>query len=341
MLLCLFIGLASCTKPDPLYHTQSYVFGTLVDVSIYGEEGGEAQNIVSQILREFQKINNRYHAWHPSELSGINHAFLKGKSTVTVKQDMADMMQNLVGYAEITEGFFNPSIGVLLELWGFQSDDFKPVKVSAEDIAYIVKLNPQMTDLDIDGNKISSNNVAFQLDLGGYAKGYALDQAMLILKKHGVKNALINIGGNVIALGKHGDKPWRVGIQHPRQPNAIASLDLDSGWAIGTSGDYQRFFYLEGKRYCHIIDPRTGYPAQGMQSATVLIAPREDAGALSDVTSKPFFIDGAANAARHAQRMGVENVLMIDDKGSIYATRAMQKRLKWTDAKPPVVHTIQ
>ena len=116
-----------------------------------------------------------------------------------------------------------------------------------------------------------STNPAVQLDLGGYAKGYALDVAAAILQAHGVKNALVNIGGNVIALGTHGDRPWRVGIQHPRKPGTLATLDLHDGEAIGTSGDYQRYFELDGKRYCHLIDPRTGHPAHGMQSVTVLI----------------------------------------------------------------------
>ena len=97
-----------------------------------------------------------------------------------------------------------------------------------------------------------------KLDLGGYAKGYALDRAAEILKSQGIHNALINIGGNVLALGTHGTRPWRVGIQHPRKPGPLATLELRDGEAIGTSGDYQRYFELDGKRYCHLIDPRTG-----------------------------------------------------------------------------------
>ena len=109
-----------------------------------------------------------------------------------------------------------------------------------------------------------------QLDLGGYAKGYALDRAAELLRKQGIHNALINIGGNVLALGQHGNRPWRVGIQHPRKPGALATLELHDGEAIGTSGDYQRYFMLGKVRYCHLIDPRSGYPMQGVQAVTVL-----------------------------------------------------------------------
>ena len=167
-----------------------------------------------------------------------------------------------------------PVLAGLIETWGFHHDEFKPIKIDENKIKNLVQSNPQMTDIVIENSKVFSKNPAVQLDFGGYAKGYALDMALKYLRKQGVKNALVNIGGNIIALGKHGEKPWRVGIQHPRKPNAIATLDLESGWAIGTSGDYQRYFELDGKRYCHIIDPATGYPVQDMQAVTVLIPPQ-------------------------------------------------------------------
>jgi FAD:protein FMN transferase len=119
---------------------------------------------------------------------------------------------------------------------------FKPTKIDEETINNLVKANPQMTDIVVNDGKVFSKNSAAQLDFGGYAKGYALDSALVYLQKQGVKNALINIGGNIIGRGKHGEKPWRVGIQHPRKPNAIAVVNLESGWAIGTSGDYQRYY---------------------------------------------------------------------------------------------------
>jgi thiamine biosynthesis lipoprotein len=197
-----------------------------------------------------------------------------------------------------------------------------------------------MTDIVIQNDKVFSNNPSVQLDFGGYAKGYALDVALAYLRKQGVKNALINIGGNIIALGKHGEKPWRVGIQHPRKPNAIATLDLESGWAIGTSGDYQRYFELDGKRYCHIIDPTTGYPVQGVQAVTVLISPQINAGTLSDVASKPIFIAKPEARAEAAKAMKVENFLVIESADKIFVSQAMTKRLTWLD-KDAAKHVAQ
>lgn len=331
-LLAICLLLTCCTRPEPIQNTQSYVFGTLVDITIYGESEEEAQELSAEIIRDFQELHNRLHAWRASEIRSLNYAFKRGNLPTTIKPDIAAMISDATALSIQSKGAFNPAIGALINYWGFQNDEFKPIKIDGLKIKKLVSNNPQMVDIVIHNGKVSSRNPSVQLDLGGYAKGYALDSALQTLRKHGVRNALINIGGNIIALGKHGDKPWRVGIQHPRKPSAIATLDLDSGWAIGTSGDYQRYFMLNNKRYCHIIDPATGYPVTGVQAVTVLIPPQTNAGTLSDVTSKPIFIAKPSQRAQAAKEMGVENFLVIESDNKIIASIAMAKRITWTDA---------
>ncbi|HYR05311.1 MAG TPA: FAD:protein FMN transferase, partial [Gallionella sp.] len=190
--------------------------------------------------------------------------------------------------------------------------------------------NPQMSDIAIEQGKVGSRNNAVQLDLGGYAKGYALDRAAELLRKQGIRNALINIGGNVLALGQHGKRPWRVGIQHPRKPGALATLELHDGEAIGTSGDYQRYFMLGNIRYCHLIDPRNGHPVQGVQAATILThGPR--AGVLSDAASKPLFIAGTDGWRAAAAQMNLAEAMLVDAQGNIHLTAGLQKRLEFID----------
>ncbi len=189
-----------------------------------------------------------------------------------------------------------------------------------------------MTDIVVKGNIAYSSNPAVKLDLGGYAKGYALDIAASYLRQQQVKNALINIGGNITALGQHGDKPWRVGIQHPRSPTAIATLELADGWSIGTSGDYQRYFMLNGKRFCHIIDPRTGYPAQHTQAVTVLVPPGKNAGVLSDVASKPIFLEASDNRSKTAHAFGIDNFMVIDAQSKIFVSKKLTEKLHWVEA---------
>ena len=339
--LVLFFALilSACGK-EPLVQTKSYVFGTLVDISIYGETEDKAHQVTSHILQDFQRLHHQYHAWQSdSELSKLNQGFASGKTPVEISPELAQMLGQAQVLSKESQGLFNPAIGSLIGAWGFQRDEFTPVEINDLAIQKLVQSNPQMSDIVIKGNTAFSTNSAVKLDLGGYAKGYALDLALAELQKQGVKNSLVNIGGNIIALGQHGDKPWRVGIQHPRQPKPMATVDLLSGWAIGTSGDYQRYFEQGGKRYCHIIDPRNGYPAQATQAVTVLLPPSKQAGVLSDVTSKPIFLSAPDLRAHAAKTMGVDNYLVVNAEGEVSLSASMNQRVHWL-AKPAKI-TVQ
>ena len=322
----LLLTLAGCAR-QPLYTQESYVFGTRVEVSIYGEPEAKARRVTAQILRDFDEMHHSLHAWEPGTLERMNGIFALSPSQAAIAPGMIAIIRDATRYSEQSQGLFNPAIGNLIRLWGFQSDTFVAKLPDPAKIAELVRANPQMRDIVIDGILFHSTNPAVRLDLGGYAKGYALDVAASYLRSQGVKNALINIGGNILALGQHGDRAWRVGIQNPRGPGPIATLELHDGEAIGTSGDYQRYFKVGGKRYCHIIDPRTGWPAQGVRAVTVLIPPSDHAGTLSDVASKPIFISGNAGWRAAAQRMGVADVMFIDGQGHVELTDGMKQRL--------------
>lgn len=340
LLASILFGAYQLNPKEPLYHSQSYVFGTLVDISIYDETDERARFLSNHVLQDFQNLQNRLHAWKlisenkPSELGQLNIAFEQGSKPVSISPDLTAILVDAKALSAKSNGLFNPAIGHLIGSWGFQRDEFIAVNIDDEKIKSLAKANPSMGDIVLENNTAFSKNPVVKLDLGGYAKGYALDVAANYLRKEHVKNALINIGGNIIAIGKHGDKPWRVGIQHPRAPTAIATLDLPDGWAIGTSGDYQRYFMLNGKRYCHIIDPRNGYPVQHTQAVTVLIPPQSpkqtQAGVLSDVASKPIFIESAENKRKAAQVFGIDNFMVIDAKANIFVSKEMAKKLSWS-----------
>ena len=136
-----------------------------------------------------------------------------------------------------------------------------------------------------------------------------------------------------MALGTKNGERWRVGIQHPRQPGPLATVALDDGESIGTSGDYQRFFELGGKRYCHLLDPRSSEPVTHTQAVTVLVSPRPAAGTLSDVASKPLFIAGPEWPAA-ARKMGVDQVLRIDSGGRVQVSGKLKARLEFVGQAP-------
>jgi len=321
--------LTACGK-EPLYQEQGYVFGTLVDVTVYGESEPRAKQAVGDVLREFQRMHGMLHAWQSSELSELNAAFAKGESKA-VSPELAAMLQDAAQLSRQSQGLFNPAIGGLVQLWGFHADEFNAALPDEKQVTALVASNPQMSDIVIEpGGKVRSNNTAVQLDLGGYAKGYALDRAAELLRKQGSHNALINIGGNILAIGRHGKRPWRIGIQHPRNSGALAILPLHDGEAIGTSGDYQRYFMLGNKRYCHLIDPRSGYPTQGVQAVTI-ITRGIHAGVLSDAASKPLFIAGASGWRAAAMQMNIPEAMLVDAQGNIHLTDELQKRLEFAD----------
>lgn len=325
LIALLFItALAACSAP-PLHQQQSYVFGTLVEVSIHGVPDTQARAAAAAVLARFDALHRELHAWQPSALSRLNAALARGERT-TVSPELAAMLKDAQALAAQSDELFNPAIGGLIALWGFQADAPQGHVPDDAAIAAWVARHPRMADLVIDGDTVSSRNPAVQIDLGGYAKGRALDDAVGILKQHGIANALVNIGGNIIALGRHGERPWRVGIQHPRTPGTLATLELHDGEAVGTSGDYQRFFEVDGRRYCHLIDPRSGRPASAMQSVTVLTR-GEHAGTRSDALSKPLFIDGPARLAAHAAQLGVGDYLAVDAAGKTIVSPGMAARI--------------
>jgi len=319
--------LAGCTKAPQIYQREAFVFGTRVEVSVWGEPPEKSQQAMAAVLAEFDRLHRMLHAWQPSELTALNEAIARGEQDIAVSPELTFILRDAAAIAARSDQIFNPAIGRLVGLWGFHSDEFKPLLPDEAALETAVKTRPRMSDLAFEGNRVTSANRAVQFDLGGYAKGYALDRAVVILRGQGVKNALINIGGNVMALGSKGGQPWRIGIQHPRAAAPLATLELRDGEAVGTSGDYQRYFELDGRRYCHLLDPRSGRPAQGAQAVTVLVTPREHAGALSDAASKPLFIAGDKAWRDLARRLDVEHALRIDSGGVMHVTAAFRARL--------------
>jgi thiamine biosynthesis lipoprotein len=333
ILLCLALLLAACGKPAPVGQ-EAYVFGTRVEVLVWGTAEADAHAAMGEVLRDFDRLHRAYHAWQPSELTALNDAIAAGQSHA-VSPELAGLIRRAQDLAARGDHLFDPGIGRLVALWGFHNDEFKPALPDATALARLVAAKPSIAKLKVEGHRVASTDISVALDFGGYLKGVALDRAAATFKARGIHNALINIGGNVLALGSKGGQPWRVGIRHPRAEESggapLATLELKDGEAIGTSGDYQRFFELDGRRYSHLIDPRTGEPAVGTRAVTVLIPPGPEAGMLSDVLSKPLFVAGD-DWQRLAQKLGTHQVLRVDAAGRITVTAAMRQRLSFEPA---------
>ena len=329
--------LASCSR-TPLQEQQAYVFGTRVEVIVVSAEPEQGRQAIAAVLREFDRLHRAYHAWQPSELMALNSAIAEGRPQA-VSPELAAFVAEAKQFSQQGDYLFDPGIGQLIKLWGFQADEFKAEVPPTADIAAWLAKKPSIADITVADNTITSSNRNVALDFGGYLKGVALDRAADILRAQGIRNALINIGGNVMALGSKEGRKWRIGIQHPRQPGPLATVELGDGEAIGTSGDYQRFFEVDGKRYAHLLDPRSGFPADHTQAVTILIPAGAKAGTLSDAASKPIFIAGPERWREMARKMEIGLVLRVDRDNRIFITDGLRQRLEFV-GKPPEMTVV-
>ena len=334
-LLLAALLLAACQRA-PVVVQESFVFGTRVEVTVAGLPEAPARAGAAQVLAEFDRLHRMLHAWQPSEVTALNEAITAGRPHV-VSPELGAILRDAQALTLAGDRLFDPGIGRLVALWGFHGDEFRPALPEQAALAAWLAVRPSLAELVFDGDTVHSRNPQVAVDLGGYAKGYALDRAAAILRQAGVANALVNIGGNVMALGAKNGKPWRVGIRDPRGAGFIAALDLHDGEAIGTSGDYQRYFEIDGKRYAHLLDPRSGVPATGTRSLTVLVGASPQAGTRSDVWSKPLFFAGADAFRAIAERLGATQVLRVDADGRIAVSAALAGRLTWSDPPPPFI----
>jgi len=314
-----------------LFQKKAYVFGTIVDIQIYGESKKLATKASEEILSNFNNLHQLLHPWRKGLMFEINKAIQNETPFLLENQEVISLIMRGQEYEKQTKGNFNPAIGKLVSLWGFHSEVPRKMMPDTRAILKLVEAKPSMRNIEIINNKLSSTNEFVQVDMGGYAKGYALDQAKNILEQYKINNALINIGGNILALGMQGDKEWVVGIQDPRNPNLMATLPLKAGWSIGTSGDYQKYFTANEKRYSHIINPHTGYPVSNAKSVTILMPPGDNSGEKSDVYTNPIFIEETSKKIEMANDLGVSHYLIVLDNNEILISDELNKIIMWQD----------
>jgi thiamine biosynthesis lipoprotein len=324
-ILLLALAVSACSQPkDPVFHDQFFAFGTLIDITLYGVEPGIAETISSQIESDFNALHTEWHAWQPGPILSLNEKLAQHRPA-TVKPGIIHLLAEANRLSLASEGLFNPVIGNLIELWGFH-DNALPIGTLPDSAAIesLVAENPAVDDITIEADRVVTRNAVVAYDLGGFAKGLAIDRAIERLRNSGIEHAIINAGGDLRAIGQRGERPWRIGIRHPREPGILASIEITGDDSVFTSGDYERFFEVDGKRYHHIIDPRSGYPASETTSVTVI---HSDA-ATADAAATALFVAGPDHWQKAAKNMGIRFVMLIDSQGIIHMNPAMQSRIQ-------------
>ena len=313
--------LTACEKND-LHHYQSFAFGTLVEIKIRSDDKTMANSASASLFTDFDKKHSDWHAWEPGKLTQTSDMLQKTEWFV-VANSLLSLIKLAKKYSLQSSGLFNPTIGKLIQAWGFQGTEFPHAPPSQNDIDKLLAERPTVKEIEIDGNRMRGHNSQLQLDLGAIAKGYAVSEGIDKLVAQGMKNALINAGGDLCGIGNKGKHPWRIGIRNPSGEGILASIELKNAECVFTSGDYERYFIYDGKRYHHIIDPRSGYPADKATSVTVL---HQD-GAIADAASTALFIAGPDGWQDIAKKMGISDVMMVDKQGRIIMSPSMQKRI--------------
>ena len=324
-ILCLLL-LSACQR-DGEQSAELYVFGTIVEIKLWGASPQEAGHAFAEIQQMFQAMHRDWHAWEPGRLVDINKAFSEGRSA-TADDDIVEMVRRSQVIEASTSGRFNPAIGALIRLWGFHTSDY-PIEgppPSQAQISEILDQHPSSRDIHINGLELSSDNPAVQLDFGGIAKGYAVDLTIARLRALGINNAIVNAGGDLRAIGTHGDRPWRVAVRKPGGGN-VGSVQVDGDEAIFTSGNYERFRQDQLERYPHILDPATGWPAQDIASVTVIT----DEGILADAAATALVVAGLNDWSEVAAALGLTEVAVVDEAGIVYLTAAMRQRIKFAN----------
>jgi thiamine biosynthesis lipoprotein len=287
-----------------------FCMNTVIEYRLFGAMAKIAALAVENELNRLEALLSRYRS--NSDTERINRA--SGEKMVSVSNETFELLSYSKQLAKISDGLFSVMIGPLVDLWDYKQATKPPKGTTIKKTLHLVDNNDLL--LEADNHTVGLRTIGQSLDVGGIGKGYAANRCQYILDIHGISSAFLNIGGNVVVVGNNLEgKSWRVGVQHPRKPEALLGVLEIGNTSIVTSGDYERFFVgPEGRRWHHILDPRTGYPSQsGLTSVTVVYGNSMIADALSTI----LFVSGLENGLEilslfpHAEAIFVDKNLQV------------------------------
>lgn len=296
--------------------------GSEVRVTAVVARESDALQTFEKVFDEFDRLDRLLSVWHAdSDVSRINAN--AGRAPVQVSRETIEVLRAAKQFGEWTGGKFDVTFGALAGLWKFDHDQDNQIPRPADVRARLPDIDVQAVELDVHDETVSLPRRGMRLHLGGIGKGYAVDRAAAILRAGGVSDFLIQAGGDLYASGDRGDRPWRAAIRDPRADRNFAAMNLRDE-TFSTSGDYERYFIRDGRRYHHILDPDDGEPARGCRSVTIVAKEATLADALS---TGVFVLGPQAGMALIEKLPDVEGVI-VTDRNTVMVSSGLTERLE-------------
>ncbi len=319
LLFCLVaLALAGCQQQERDIRETRFMMGTLVEFTIHGADADAARAAIRAAAAEMRRIDALFRIEGEPENAVMRLNRAPVGAAVTLPAEVAGLLRKAPAIEAASDHAFHIGLGRLNALWGFSRN---PPPSAPPPAARIAALRPPDRCFAESAEGWRRLDARCALDFGAIAKGYAIDRGLATLRAHGIASAIINAGGDLGMLGRHGGRAWKIGVRDPRKPGGVlVTLTLEGARAIVTSGDYERFFIHQGQRYHHILDPATGRPARRARSATVIA----NNAALADAWSTALFVLGPAGLARLPAGMAA---LVVDADGRIHANAPMKTML--------------
>ena len=321
--VALLLLVTGCER-EQLHHRQLIAFGTIVSLQFSGVDADAADQATTALETEYRRLEIDWYPWardSSGELVRLNAAIRDGRPF-----ELSEQLQTLiVRAAEIeiaSEGRFNAATGALTRAWGLH--DLENPPTSKPDSSLLQSL--VNSNLTLENLADTNRNPLIEVDLGGIAKGAVLRLSAEKLRVLGIGNAIVDLGGDLIVLGRIGDRSAVIGIRGPDTDRALATLDVEDGEAVMTSGDYERFIEFDGKRYPHIIDPRNGQPVLHASSATVVHADP----LLADAAATALIVGGIDEFDDVCRALGLKYAMLTSATGDQRLTSGMAERVEWT-----------
>ncbi len=284
--------------------------------TLVAEADKEAGNsAMEKIAEDLKNLENRISSWHPgSEVFNINE--FAGMKPVKVGDETFNLIKTAIGLFEETDGAFDVTIGALWDTWPFNDPQGSlPTKEQIENAIELI--GSDQIVLSESSKTVFLPKKGMKINLGAIGKGYAAQEAINYMKSCGIERAAVSAGGDITLLGEKSTGPWVVGLENPRWPGKYLQQFLMSDMSVATSGDYERFIEREGKRYGHIIDPKTGYPVEDCQSVTIITKNAVKA----DAYATAVFVKGLEEGIEWVNNKELTEALIVDFNGNTHKSK--------------------